>query len=262
MKTKLMTILLALSALLFVGCEEDDEILDPAPAAPQGVHSVTGDGTVYLYWNGPYEADLREYVILRSFEEFDNYVEIARVDALSNSDLDLIVYEYIDDDIANGQTYYYAVMTVDRSGQTSDLSAETVEDTPRPDGIVTLVTSDVRSDSSGFHFELRQVVDSSLADVFLTGFDDRFFLSARLASTDIQDLGYTIDFNSVDVSPVDGWSNYFDVEIIEGHTYAIWTDDNHFAKMRANTVGTTRVIFQWAYQTDEGNTQLKPRADQ
>ena len=33
-------------------------------------------------------------------------------------------------------------MTVDRSGQTSDLSAETVEDTPRPDGIVTLVTSD------------------------------------------------------------------------------------------------------------------------
>jgi hypothetical protein len=262
MKTKLMTILIALSALLFVGCDEDDEILDPAPAAPQGVHSVTSDGAVYLYWNGPYEADLREYVVLRSFEEFDNYVEIATVDALSNPDLDLITYEYIDDDIVNGQTYFYAVMTVDRSGQTSDLSAETVEDTPRPEGVVILVTIDVKPDSSGFHFELQQVLNASLADVFLTGFDSLFFLEARSINTDIQDLGYTVDIDSVDVSPRDGWSNYFDVEIIEGHTYAIWTDDDHFAKMRANTVGSTRVIFEWAYQTDQGNTQLKPRADQ
>ena len=262
MKTKLLTILIALSALLLIGCEDDDAILDPPPAAPQGVHSVTGNGEVRVYWNGPYEADLREYVILRSFEEFDNYVEIGRVDALANPDLDLIIYEYVDLNVANGQTYYYAVMTVDRAGQTSDLSAETVWDTPRPEGVVTLVTADLRPDSSGFHFDLQQLVDSSLADVFLTGFDERFFLTARLATTDIQDLGFTDHIDSVDVSPLDGWSNYFDVEVIAGHTYAIWTDDNHFAKMRATTVGSTRVIFEWAYQIDEGNPQLKPRADQ
>ncbi|KPK99662.1 MAG: hypothetical protein AMJ91_07015, partial [candidate division Zixibacteria bacterium SM23_73_3] len=57
-----------------------------------------------------------------------------------------------------------------------------------------------------------------------------------------------------------GWSQVGWVEVILGHSYIIWTRDNHYAKLRV--VGFTRsygVIFDWAYQVDPGNQELAPR---
>lgn len=259
---KFMTILIAVSATLFVGCDDDPELImiDTTPATPQGVYSVTGDHAVYVYWNGPYESDIDGYIVWRSFEPLTNYDDIAYVDAVSNPDLDLLIYEYIDQNVVNGATYYYAVSSVDKAGQVSELSAENVFDTPRPEGVVTLADSGSVMNQSGYNFAVQSVVSatSEVADVFVDMFDGIFYLNARDANTDIQDMGYTTSFDEIGWAPVDGWSEVGWMEIIDGHTYVIWTRDNHFAKLRVTGINSITVDFEWAYQIDDGNPELKP----
>jgi hypothetical protein len=238
------------------GCEDDNGIIDPVPAAPQGVYSVTGDQEVYLYWYGPYERDIAEFIIWRSSQPREGYVEIGRRPALDNPDLDLIIYEYIDGSVTNGVTYYYAVSSVDYAGQVSDLSAEEVFDTPRPEGIVKLF--DVASDPTraGFLFSDYSYADTATADVYVDRAGGIFYLNAGNIDTDIQDMGYTDTFSVIGYAPQDGWSEVGWLEIIEGHTYVIWTDDGHFAKMRAQSVNPKSVTFEWAYQTAPNNPEL------
>ena len=46
-----------------------------------------------------------------------------------------------------------------------------------------------------------------------------------------------------------------------GHTYIIWTWDNHYAKIRVNAISSERIVFDWAYQLLEGEQQLKTNRD-
>ncbi|NNF05795.1 MAG: hypothetical protein HKN21_03455, partial [Candidatus Eisenbacteria bacterium] len=39
----------------------------------------------------------------------------------------------------------------------------------------------------------------------------------------------------------------------------VWTRDNHFAKVRITDMSSNRIEFDWAYQVDNGNPELKPR---
>ena len=61
-------------------------------------------------------------------------------------------------------------------------------------------------------------------------------------------------------APTTGWSDTKDEIAKVGHTYVIWTWNNHFAKMRVKSITNDRIVFDWAYQLLEGNTQLKPKA--
>ena len=262
-KSKLFPIVVVLGVLALVGCEDDNCIFDPVPATPQGVFSVTGDRAVYLYWYGPYEADIAEFIIWRSDEPVHNYREVGRRAAVANPNLDLVVYEYVDDDLQNGCTYYYAVSAVDRAGQVSELSAEEVFDTPRAEGQVVLYDAAVRSDLSGYHFASYTRIDTSLADVYTGREGDVFFLNAGNMSTDIQDMGYTESFDEIGYAPQDGWSALGWLEIIQGHTYVIWTDDLRFAKMRVESIDYDDgfVLFRWAYQSAPNNPELVARPD-
>ena len=271
MISRAATAVLAALLMFALGCSEDcdDCIYDPAPAAPQGVYSITADGEVYLYWNGPYERDIKEYIVWRSFDPIDNYVAIGSRTADANPNLDLIVYEYIDRTAENGVTYYYAVSTVDKAGHESELSAENVYDTPRPDGEATVHDYAVRPDSAGFFLNAsaRTVSgSSSLADVHLDRVGEVFYLNAGHygqsgIAVDIQDMGYTGSFDDIGYAPGSGWSKALFAEVIVGHTYVIWTADSHFAKMRCIAVDQVvgSVTFQWAYQTDQDNPELAPR---
>ena len=256
--------ILVLMALLLVfgivGCEDDDEIYDPVPATPQGVFSITGDDAVYVFWNGPYESDLAGYIIWRSFEPYDNYVEVGRVSADANPDLDLLIYEFIDYNVTNGITYFYAVSAYDYAGQVSALSAEDVFDTPRPEGEVALFDVFVDSTVSGFDLSNATVVqyNSVAADVYVDRVDGIFYLNVVDVLTDLQDMGFTDNFNDIGWAPDDGWSENGWAELILGHTYVIWTRDLHFAKMRVMALNSNSVMFQWAYQTDQDNQELKP----
>lgn len=78
--------------------------------------------------------------------------------------------------------------------------------------------------------------------------------------TDIQDFGYTDSLDEVSWSPAEGWSNVGWVEVIRGHTYIIWTWNDHYAKLRVEgIVGDTKIYFDWAYQVAPGNQELTPR---
>ena len=262
MKTTLFTIIIMLSALFMVGCESDPAevlIIDEIPAAPQGVTSVTGDEAVYIYWNGPYEDDIASYTIYRSFNAMTGYTLIGVVNVLSNPNLDLITYEYIDNSVVNGETYYYAVSSVDDAGQESELSAEDVFDTPRPEGTVTLFDMAYDPNASGFILDTvtaRVAFDNPLADIYVDSDVNAFYLNTTFLGVDIQDMGYQISFDSISVAPLEGWSNNGWVELIIGHTYVVWDDDFFYAKLRVESFGLNSVNFRWAFQLDADNPEL------
>ena len=269
MKTTLLTILIMLSAMFMVGCESNTSeilIVDVIPAAPQGVFSVTGDDAVYIYWNGPYEEDIAAYTVYRSFNETTGFLLIGVVSASSNPNLDLITYEYIDNTAVNGQTYYYAVSAVDDADQESELSAENVFDTPRPEGTVTLVDRFVAPNNSGLILDSILFIvadDNPLADVYVdSDINNILYLNTTFQGVDIQDMGYTDSFDDISYAPVDGWSNNGYVELIVGHTYVVWDDDLFFAKLRVESIVGSSVNFRWAFQLDNDNPELvQPKYD-
>ena len=260
----IMYIFLLITLAGFSGCENNDEVLvehDPIPAAPQEVYSVTGDNQVFIYWNGPYESDIVEYVIYRSDEELVGYVEIGSVDAEDNPNLDLIYYHWTDVSAKNDSTYYYAVASVDEAGQISELSAESVYDTPRPEGQTVLYDSNIEPTISGFSFEgeTRVGYTSAAVDIYVTRVDSVFYLVAGRDTTNIQDMGYWESFDAVNVAPDGGWFSLLQkFELIEGHIYCVWTADYHFAKIQVVQIQENSVRFDWAYQRVQDNPELSP----
>jgi hypothetical protein len=275
---KLLTpILMILAFLAFglIGCDNDDTIVidtDPVPTTPQGVFSVTGDGAVYVYFNGIYEHDVDHYVVYRSLSAATGYAERGDVDAEANPNLDLVVYEFIDNSVVNGVTYFYAVTAVDHASQESELSAEDVFDTPRPAGTGVVLPYDIDSTAAGFSLAAGQTVDAAslAADFWVDRVVDTIgigdyvvypYLNAAMTDilVDIQDMGYTEDFDEISYAPSDGWSQLGYVEAIEGHTYIVWTEPDNYAKVRITSITPLGTIsFTWGYQTDEDNLELAP----
>ena len=246
------------SAFVFSGCEDDVYVVKPdhtPPSRPKGIHSVTEDQAVYLYWEANDERDFSEYRIYRRTDpESNKYYHIATV---NNSD-------YTDHNVNNGDTYYYVVTAIDYDGNESDFS-DVVQDTPRPeDTNWTLYDRFYKPASSGFSFSGPVIVDwdDYYADIYLEYDTDleTFFLCVANNQTDIQDFGFTDDLDDVDWAPAEGWSNVGWVEVIIGHSYIVWTADDNYAKLRIRQIiDNTRLTFDWAYQIDPDNQELAPR---
>jgi len=254
-----LILLLGLS-FIFIGCEERVYVFRPdhtPPSVPKGLYSVTGDKEVRLYWEENDEEDFAEYRIYRGLEDDEYYKRIA----ITN------VAKYVDRKVTNGITYYYAVSAVDEDGNESDLSDVIyyVYDTPRPEGSGVIIRDYHQyPQASGFDFSREEVLNwkDEDADIYLD-YDadyDVYFLCVTDKYTDIQDFGYTKSLDNVNVSPDSGWSQLGWVEVILGHSYIVWTRDNHFAKLRVNGfVWSYGIVFDWAYQIAEGNRELAPR---
>jgi hypothetical protein len=70
-------------------------------------------------------------------------------------------------------------------------------------------------------------------------------------------MGYTSSILDIPEAPDRGWSPTGDVRVIAGHTYVIWTWDDHYAKIRVTSVTGSRVVFDWTYQLQPANPRLK-----
>jgi hypothetical protein len=138
-------------------------------------------------------------------------------------------FRYVDRDVQNGITYYYAVSALDFDGNESELSPENISDTPRPSGKnVTLNDFSLLPKRSGFDFSQpeRGAIpwDSPTTDVYFglteifSEFDVSFTVPYLYSDnlTEMQDMGYHEAFDEVDVSPFLGFTTEF-VELIEGH---------------------------------------------
>ncbi len=257
-KVFLILIFLFGSVFIFGGCEEEVYIVRSdctPPSMPKGVYSITADEAVWLFWEANDEKDLAGYRIYRKTNPNSNkYYHLATVDTSA----------YIDYNVKNGNTYYYGVTAFDYDRNESDFS-DVAFDTPRPEGFDwRLYDHFYKPSLSGFDFSEEEVLHwlDSDADVYLE-YDDyleTFFLCVADSITDIQDFGYTDHLDDVDWSPSDGWSKVGWVEVVEGHSYIVWTADDHYAKLRVGEIiGNTKIYFDWAYQIDGGNQELAPR---
>jgi hypothetical protein len=238
--------------LLITGCVFYEEECDnEPPSPPRGVYSITGDKKVYLYWIPNTENDLAGYRIYRANSYEGPYFKIGETNCES----------FVDFNLTNGVTYYYAITAFDFSGNESDFSYEIVFDTPRPEGIEYLESYTYDPFEAGYDFseyEVKYYLDPQTD--FYYEYDEDLntgFIYARDEDTWIQDMGYAENFEEIGYAPTEGWSKIGVLEAIEGHIYIFWTRDNHFAKIRIEKIYGNKIKFRWAYQTDEGNRELK-----
>ncbi len=253
------------AGLLLWGCDTTETVYVDgpdltAPGVPRGVSSITGDEQVTIVWLGSTEEDIRAYIVYRD-DELDGdelYEEIEHLNVNGFEDR----WSYVDHNVDNSNTYFYAVSAIDYDDNESDLSYEDVFDTPRPEGFNVFI--DATAEPSGFDFwngdnGVRVPSSSNNADIIVT-FDEglgTLFIEAANDGVDLQDFGFTDSMDEVDWSPLDGWTSVGWSEVIEGHSYIIWTADDNYAKMRVFQVEGTSLRFDWAYQADPGNPELK-----
>lgn len=261
MKKTIFLLVLGMTAVFIIQSCSDDVYLvrsdDTPPSVPKGVYSITGDEAVYLVWEPNDERDLAGYRVYRSTDPGSNkFYHLATVHAAS----------YIDYDVKNGHSYEYAITAFDHYGNESNTSL-IAWDTPRPEGKGEIIHDYHRyPHAAGYDFSEYEVTDweKSRADIYLD-YDDYYgvyFLCVTDDTTDIQDFGYTENLDDVSYSPSEGWSNVGWVEVIAGHTYIIWTRDDHYAKLRVTDFTYSYgIAFDWAYQVDEGNRELAPRPE-
>jgi hypothetical protein len=258
------------------GCTEDKVVkaVGDIPAVPTGVLSTTGDHQVEIYWRGNNDNGVTEgygvYRFTGTVDGEDRYellgTALASAGVVYEGD-DVRWYSYVDGNVQNGSTYYYSVNAYNEWGK-SELSKIDAMDTPRPEGSAILRDFHTYPSNAGFDFSRARVVryDAGDADVFFEYDPDlgAFFLFADSSDVDIQDYGYTDDLTSVgwgDPGGGEGWSAVGWLELIEHHSYIIWTADNHYATIRVETTDSNpeqvSIDIRWAYQTDEGNPELK-----
>jgi len=265
---KAIPTLLAFVALAVAGCNDNSTAprdVTP-PAAPRGLFSITGDGSVKLSWLANTESDLAGYRVYESTCASGPNCPYNRVGATEAT-------EFMVTGLTNGVTRYFAVSAVDAAGNESELSHDNDSDTPRPAGSTALNNSVNGLAGAGWDFSAfsKVAANDPAADIFY-GYSGGLALMTATSvliqtqpdtlyiNNEIQDAGYASTLDAVDVSPVGndaGWSPTGTVELIPGHCYIVWTWDNHYAKFRVTGVSPSTVSLDWAYQTDQGNPQLR-----
>ncbi|MGB9665071.1 MAG: fibronectin type III domain-containing protein [Ignavibacteria bacterium] len=248
-----LKIFLSLIPLFFSGCIIETDISNYRdfipPSPPKNIYSITGDNWVELNWQHNLEPDLDGYNIYRSFSYSGRYEFIGFTKR----------NYFVDYTARNGNTYYYAITAVDFSGNESDLSTDVIYDTPRPEGYNQVIFDFRRfPNNSGYDFSSYSIVpfDNDNCDMFFDNDNGKYYMVVY-DDTDIQDMGLTNDIYDIDKAPISGWSPTKDVRLYVGHTYVVWTWDNHYAKFRVKYLSNERVVFDWAYQLVEGNRELR-----
>ena len=256
MKKTLLTAAFLLVIISLSSCDIHDpfyQIDNQPPAPPTGIYVLNGDNRVDISWINNFERDLAGYNIYYSYSYNGKYTMIGS----SSSNY------FIDYGANNGVTYYYAVTAYDYNGNESELSYDVIYSTPRPEGFNQAIFDYLRfPQNSGYSFAKYLVVpyNSENADVFFENYNGTFYLDVW-DDSDIKDMGPTQDIYDIPYAPTSGWSTTKDAIAKVGHTYVIWTWNNHYAKLRVKSITNDRIVFDWAYQLLEGNTQLKPKAN-
>jgi len=251
---KKSAILLAITFLtLFIasGCYDEVPVYeydDNPPNPPSNVYLINGDNRVDITWKHNSERDVAGYNVYISSDDY----EFELIGSTGDN-------YFIDDYVRNGEFYYYAVTAYDDNGNESDLSIEQLPAAPRPEGFNKTVYDFRRfPDLAGYSFAGYTTVayDSKFADFFFENYNGIFYLDVW-DEADIQDMGPTTDIYDIPEAPETGWAPAKEEIAQIGHTYVIWTVDNHFAKIRVKTITNDRIVFDWAYQTLEGVKLLK-----
>lgn len=250
-----MTSMLALAGLI-AGCNDSTAPRDLiAPAAPRGMVTVTGDHVVYVSWLGNTESDLAGY---RIYDAACADGDGCPYDPVGTTAATRFTVE----GLTNGETRFFAVAAFDHAGNESALSKDLVFDTPRPEGFDQVLNDATdQPGTSGWDFSARAVraFDDPAVDVYYVRSNGVDRIVAPFVDTDIQDAGYATTLDAIDFAPTAGWSPTGAIELVLGHCYIVRTFDDHYAKLRLTSLAAGRAQFDWAYQIDPGNRELRAR---
>ncbi len=245
------TLFVAILILFVGGCKNivNDFVDTTPPARPTGLWTETGDNFIELFWNANRDGDVAGYNVFVSGSYDGRYELIGSVREPYFKDRDAV----------NGSTYYYAVTAYDYDGNESELSRDVAYDIPRPEGYG-VVLDDYRrvAATSGYDFSRYAVVpyNDLYADMYFENYQGTLYMNVR-DDSDIKDMGPTNSILDIREAPSSGWSPTHDVQLRAGHTYVVWTWDDHYAKFRVTNISGSRVTFDWAYQLQKSNPLLK-----
>jgi len=178
-------------------------------------------------------------------------------------------FSVVVDNLANGVTYSFLVVAYTDDGSTLSRPSNIVTDTPRQEspGTITLING------TGNPRYLDVAADPQVASTVSTGADilcqsfnagagDRAGMVGQNGAR-VQDLGYVSNWDEIDGAPL-GSGSYpdasYSVEVLPGHVYAVFTGDNHYAKILVISLNGTNFGYtvRVAYQPQAGNTELAP----
>lgn len=242
---------IVLLVLFASGCKQlaNDFVDNSPPSPPTGLRTETGDNFIELFWNAGRDNDIAGYNVFVSGSYNGRYELIGSTRSAY----------FLDNGAVNGATYYYAVTAYDYDGNESELSRDVAYDIPRPEGYG-VVLDDYRrvTATSGYDFSRYAVVpyNDLYADMYFENYQGTLYMNVR-SDSDIKDMGPTGSILEIRNAPTSGWSSTHDVQLIAGHTYVVWTWDDHYAKFRVANISPGRVTFDWAYQLQVSNPLLK-----
>lgn len=279
MRTKRMWIAGGLLVAL-TGCDttNDPGTVQPQDLAPPlGLVSVGGTGAVTLSWQGSnYGEDREGFRVYQAAgsqpatpgETIPAAFGTTPVAVLSTTQ-DAGVFSKTVTGLVDGTTYSFLVVAFKDGGAKISRPSDVVTDTPRRESSMLDLTNGVGN-------ERFLLVDSDppstsaigtgaalLCQSFNAGAGDRPGLVGQ-AGARVQDLGFVNSWDEIDTAPL-GAGSYPDathsVEVLAGHVYAVFTGDNHYAKVWVSSmhVGDLGYACRVAYQPQVGNNDLKPR---
>jgi hypothetical protein len=280
-------LLLGLAAVTgFLGCGDDvTEVLSPEDLEPPlGLQSITGDESVTLFWWCSNYDDLVGFKVYKYTGDFTSgnpreevpagfaVADSIEVDPPCSSQKSIVI-----DGLANGTTYSFLVVAVkDDDWNEISHTSNIVVDTPRPETAATVTLYAKQEDAALAGLELGNfsIVScaglddnyetlSGLGDIMVEKFNPgagvRLWLDG-INDAWIQDLGYMGDWDLADVPPQDGYADTgHSVEALLGHVYAVWTGDEHFAKVQVTDFDVTDgwVKVKAAYQPKSNEPEYK-----
>ena len=251
--------------------------------APASLSSISLNGAIHLEWDdNAYLADPNRFKWYRIYSTaYDLDTGLCDTDWLLEGTT--IAAEFLSSALSNGVPRCFGISAVSREGYES-LWSPLRQDTPRPDARNTLVFAyqevttksgfrfwqDVNNDGLAQASELGRVQSGNLASIdfwiYRDPTDSTLWFVPEFSGTQMRlySNAPVADLTSIDFAPAGGYSrNMFQAvpgyayvfEIVEGSTL-------RYGALRVSHVGRDYMIFDWSFQTDQGNPELQIRAGQ
>ena len=269
--------LLPAIVILGAGCDDSPTTVSVEDLAPPlGLTSVTGDGAVSLSWQASNFGEDREGFRIyqasgtqssapgESIPEAFGSTAVATLTTSQGSGSFIVPVS----GLTNGTTYSFLVVAFKDGGNKLSRPSNVVSDTPRGEssmldltngtGNIRYINVDGDPPSAAANSQGADVLCQS----FNAGSGDRPGLVGQNGAR-IQDLGFVSDWDEIDEAPL-GSGSYPDtshsVEVLVGHVYAVFTGDDHYAKIWVSALHGTDFGYSCrvAFQPQTGSNELRP----
>ena len=251
--------------------------------SPGFLNSISLNGAIHLEWDDTsYVSAPTRFKWYRIYST-DYNLDTGLCDTSWLLEGTTVAPEFLASAMTNGVPRCFGVSAVSREGYES-LWSPLRQDTPRPDARNTLVFAKTENLSqSGFRFwqdvnadgcaqtsELGLVQSGSLASVDFSIFrdpvDSTLWFVPQFTGTQIRVYGTTpiADLTSIDFAPASGYSRDT-IQAVPGYGYVFQIVEGttlRYGALRVTHVGRDYLIFDWSFQTDQGNPELQIRAGQ